>query len=442
MYNNKNIFILGMAKSGYEAAKVLAKNNKVTINDEKEDQDISHIEELKKMNVNIILGSHPDDLLNNTFDLVVKNPGIKEDHKYIIKAKELNIPVINEVELAYTMMPKDVTIIGVTGSNGKTTTTTLIYEMLKREYDNIHLTGNIGFPLISFLKDIKEGDIVLIEVSIQQLVNLDKFKTNVSVLTNISEAHLDHVGSYENYKNIKKKIFNHHTKSDISILNLDCKDVMEITNDIKSTKLYFSKKQKTNIYLEQNNIYYKNEFLINTRDIKLKGIHNYENIMASILVAKIFNISNETIFKVLKEFKGVEHRIEFVRDIKGISVYNDSKSTNIVATKTALNSFKEPIILILGGLDRGQSFLDLKEYNNIKHVVCYGENSRKIDKDMKLLNIKTDVVETLEEATNKAYNLSNKGDIILLSPGSASWDQFKNFEERGEKFKEYVDKLV
>lgn len=442
MYNNKNIFILGMAKSGYEAAKVLAKNNKVTINDEKEDQDISHIEELKKMNVNIILGSHPDDLLNNTFDLVVKNPGIKDDHKYIIKAKELNIPVINEVELAYTMMPKDVTIIGVTGSNGKTTTTTLIYEMLKREYDNIHLTGNIGFPLISFLKDIKEGDIVLIEVSIQQLVNLDKFKTNVSVLTNISEAHLDHVGSYENYKNIKKKIFNHHTKSDISILNLDCKDVMEITNDIKSTKLYFSKKQKTNIYLEQNNIYYKNEFLINTRDIKLKGIHNYENIMASILVAKIFNISNETIFKVLKEFKGVEHRIEFVRDIKGISVYNDSKSTNIVATKTALNSFKEPIILILGGLDRGQSFLDLKEYNNIKHVVCYGENSRKIDKDMKLLNIKTDVVETLEEATNKAYNLSNKGDIILLSPGSASWDQFKNFEERGEKFKEYVDKLV
>ncbi len=442
MYNNKNIFILGMAKSGYEAAKVLAKNNKVTINDEKEDQDISHIEELKKMNVNIILGSHPDDLLNNNFDLVVKNPGIKDDHKYIIKAKELNIPVINEVELAYTMMPKDVTIIGVTGSNGKTTTTTLIYEMLKREYDNIHLTGNIGFPLISFLKDIKEGDIVLIEVSIQQLVNLDKFKTNVSVLTNISEAHLDHVGSYENYKNIKKKIFNHHTKSDISILNLDCKDVMEITNDIKSTKLYFSKKQKTNIYLEQNNIYYKNEFLINTRDIKLKGIHNYENIMASILVAKIFNISNETIFKVLKEFKGVEHRIEFVRDIKGISVYNDSKSTNIVATKTALNSFKEPIILILGGLDRGQSFLDLKEYNNIKHVVCYGENSRKIDKDMKLLNIKTDVVETLEEATNKAYNLSNKGDIILLSPGSASWDQFKNFEERGEKFKEYVDKLV
>lgn len=442
MYNNKNIFILGMAKSGYEAAKVLAKNNKVTINDEKEDQDISHIEELKKMNVNIILGSHPDDLLNNNFDLVVKNPGIKDDHKYIIKAKELNIPVINEVELAYTMMPKDVTIIGVTGSNGKTTTTTLIYEMLKREYDNIHLTGNIGFPLISFLKDIKEGDIILIEVSIQQLVNLDKFKTNVSVLTNISEAHLDHVGSYENYKNIKKKIFNHHTKSDISILNLDCKDVMEITNDIKSTKLYFSKKQKTNIYLEQNNIYYKNEFLINTRDIKLKGIHNYENIMASILVAKIFNISNETIFKVLKEFKGVEHRIEFVRDIKGISVYNDSKSTNIVATKTALNSFKEPIILILGGLDRGQSFLDLKEYNNIKHVVCYGENSRKIDKDMKLLNIKTDVVETLEEATNKAYNLSNKGDIILLSPGSASWDQFKNFEERGEKFKEYVDKLV
>lgn len=442
MYINKNIFILGMARSGYETAKVLAKDNKVTINDEKTDQCISHVEELKKMNVNIVLGSHPDDLLNDTFDLVVKNPGIKDNHKYIVKAKELNIPVINEVELAYTMLPKDVTVIGVTGSNGKTTTTTLIYEMLKREYNNIHLTGNIGFPLISFLKDIKEGDIILIEVSIQQLVNLDKFKTNISVLTNLSESHLDHVGSYENYKKIKKKIFNHQTKNDISILNLDCKDVMDITSDIKSTKLFFSREKKTNIYLKQNNIYYKNEFLINTNDIKLKGIHNCENIMASILVSKLFNISNETIFKVLKEFKGVEHRIEFLKNKEGRNIYNDSKSTNIVATKTAINAFKEPIILILGGLDRGQSFLELKEYNNIKRVVCYGENKEKIDKDMELLNIKTDVVETLEEATIRAYNLSSDGDIILFSPGSASWDQFKDFEERGKRFKEYVDKLV
>ncbi len=442
MYDNKNIFILGMARSGYEAAKVLAKNNNVIINDEKTDQDLEHIEELKNLGVNVVLGSHPDDLFNEKTDVLIKNPGIKDSHKYIVKAKELNISVINEVELAYSLMPKDVTIIGVTGSNGKTTTTTIIYEMLKLEYDNVHLTGNIGFPLVSFIDKIKEGDIVLIEVSIQQLLNLDKFKTNVSVLTNLSEAHLDHVGTYENYKNIKKRIFNHHSKSDIAILNYDSKDVLKITKDINSTKLYFSTKNNVDIYLKQNNIYYKNNFLINISDIKLRGIHNYENIMASILVSKLFNISNENIFKVLKEFKGVEHRIEFVKTLNDRNIYNDSKSTNIVATKTALSSFNEPIILLLGGLDRGQSFLDLKEFNNIKHVVTYGENKLKVKKDMERLDIKVDVVDTLEEATKKAYEISSEKDIILLSPGSASWDQFKDFEERGKKFKEYVDKLV
>ncbi len=164
--------------------------------------------------------------------------------------------------------------------------------------------------------------------------------------------------------------------------------------------------------------------------------------MAAILVSKIFNISNETIFKVLKEFKGVEHRIEFVKSLNGRSIYNDSKSTNIVATKTALSSFNEPIVLLLGGLDRGQSFLELKEFNNIKQVICYGENKNKIKEDMEKLNIKVDVVESLKEATVRAYGVSDFGDIILLSPGSASWDQFKDFEERGKKFKEYIDNLV
>lgn len=442
MYENKNVFILGMARSGYETAKFLSKNNNVIINDEKNEQDLSHIEELKSLGVNIVLGSHPDDLLDEKIDVLIKNPGIKDSHKYILKANELNIPVINEVELAYLYMPKDVTIIGVTGSNGKTTTTTIIYEMLKLEYNNIHLTGNMGFPLISFIDKIKEGDIVLMEVSVQQLLNLNKFKTNISVLTNISEAHLDHFGTYDNYKNIKKKIFNHHSKSDIAILNHDSTDVLEITKDINSTKLYFSTKTNEDIYLSQNNIYYKNNFLINTSDIKLRGIHNYENIMASILVSKIFNISNETIFKVLKEFKGVEHRIEFVKSLNGRNIYNDSKSTNIVATKTALSSFDEPIVLLLGGLDRGQSFLELKEFNNIKQVICYGENKNKIKEDMEKLNIRVDVVDSLKEATTRAYEVSDSKDVILLSPGSASWDQFKDFEERGKKFKEYIDNLV
>lgn len=442
MYNNKNIFILGMARSGYEAAKVLSKNNKVTVNDGSLDQNEDHIKELESLGVNVILGSHPDDLFNEECDILIKNPGIKDSHKYVEIAKKLNIPIINEVELAYDLMPENITIIGITGSNGKTTTTTLVYEMLKLEYDNVHLTGNIGYPLVSFINKIKEGDVVLVEISVQQLLNLNNFKTNVSVLTNLSEAHLDHVGTYYNYKNIKKKIFNHHTKSDIAILNYDSNDVLDITKDIDSTKLYFSTKKNKDIYLKDNNIYYKNNFFMNIFDIKLKGIHNYENIMAAILVSKVFNISNNSIFKVLKEFKGVEHRIEFVKELNGRTIYNDSKSTNIVATKTALSSFNEPIILLLGGLDRGQSFLDLKEFNNIKHVVCYGENKFKIKEDMEKLNIKVDVVDVLEEAVKKAYEVSNDKDVILFSPASASWDQYKDFEERGKKFKEYIDSLV
>ena len=444
MFNNKRIFILGMARSGYEAAKLLSKsNNYIIVNDQNIEQENDHIKELESLGIKVILGSHPDELFDNSFDVIIKNPGIKDEHKYILKARELKIPVINEVELAYLLMPRDISLIGITGSNGKTTTTTLIYEMLKKEHNNVHLTGNIGFPLSSFVEKIKPKDIVIMEVSVQQLMNLDKFKTNISVLTNLSESHIDHVGSYDNYKNYKKRIFNHHTSEDIAILNNDDTDVLNVTKDIMSNKQFFSKQDKTDCYLLNNIIYYKEEHIINVDEIKIKGNHNYENIMAAILVSKVFNISDENIVSILKEFNGVEHRIEFVKEINGRKIYNDSKSTNIVATKTALSSFNESIILLLGGLDRGQSFLDLKDYmNNVKYVVAYGENKDKIEKDMISLGIKCILLNTLEEATDKAYNISNKGDVILLSPASASWDQFKNFEERGTKFKKYIDNIV
>ncbi len=444
MFDNKKILILGMARSGYEAAKLLSSHNcQITINDIKIEQDNEHIEELHRLNISVILGSHPDDLLDNTFDYLIKNPGIKDDHKYIVKARELNIPVINEVELAFQLMPRDITIIGITGSNGKTTTTTLIYEILKKEYNNVHLTGNIGFPLSSFVEKVRPKDIVVMEVSIQQLLNVDKFNPNISVLTNLSEAHLDHVGSYDNYKKIKKKIFNNQKENEYAVLNYDDKDAMDLTKDIKPKRKYFSKNNISDCYIKNDSIYYLNEKIINLSEIRIKGMHNYENIMASIIVTKILNIKNENIISVLKEFKGVEHRIEYVKTIKERNIYNDSKSTNIVATKTALLSFNNPIILILGGLDRGQSFLELKEYlNNVRYVVSYGENSNRINNEMDQLNIKCIKLTNLEEATNKAYELSKEGDTILLSPGSASWDQFKDFEERGYKFKEYIDKLV
>ena len=443
MFKNNNLFILGMARSGYESAKFLAKRgNKIIINDKNEDEDKKHVKELEELGVKVILGSHPVDLITKDIDYVIKNPGIKDSHEMIVKAKELGIPVINEVEAAYMLLPKDITIIGVTGSNGKTTTTTLIYEILKHAKKSVVLAGNIGFPLSSLADNIKSNNILLMEISIQQLCNLDKFKTNISVLTNIYEAHLDFVGNKENYINVKKRIFNHHTKKDIAILNYDNIDVLNNTNDIMSSKLYFSKNNKTDCYIKDNAIYYKDNKIINISDISLKGIHNLENIMASILTVKQFNVSDDDIISVLKEFKGVEHRIEYVKEIDGIKIYNDSKSTNVKATQIALSSFIEPTILLLGGLDRGHSFEELTEYmGNVKLVISYGQTKNRIKEYCDKINKECIVVDTLKDAVLVASNNATKGNVILLSPACASWDQFKDFEERGKTFKEYINNI-
>lgn len=438
MFENKKIFIFGMARSGYEAAKLLANyNNEIIVVDGKE-QDIEHVKELEQLGVKVIITDNQVDLLDNTFDYVIKNPGIKYDNPVVLKAKKLKIKVINELEMAYSFLPKNIKIIGVTGSNGKTTTVTLIYEVLKEANKKVHLCGNIGTPLSSMIKDIKENDILVIEISDHQLCDMYNFKTDISVLTNISETHIDFHDSYDKYKMIKKRIFNNHTSNDIAIININNEESLELTKDIISKKLYFGK----DIYIENNNIYYNNELIIKLDDIKLKGIHNYENIMAMILVVKQFNISNDTIYKILNTFKGVEHRIEYVDTINGRIFYNDSKSTNNKALITALNSFKTPVILIMGGLDRGQSFDELNEYMNyVKYIVCYGETKEKIKEFAIKYNYNCEIVNNLIEATHKAYQISSSGDTILLSPGCASWDQYKCFEDRGNEFKDEIKKL-
>ena len=442
MFKNNKIFILGMARSGYEAAKILIKrDNEVILNDIKKEQDEEHIKELETLGVKLYLGTSEINLIDKSIDYVIKNPGIKDSNELIVKAKELGIPVINEVEMTYRLLPEDVTLIGITGSNGKTTTTTLTYEILKNAGLPVILAGNIGYPLSSVLNEIKSKDILLMEISIQQLCNFDKFKTNISVLTNIYDAHLDFVGNIENYINIKKRIFNHHTKDDIAILNYDNERVLNNTNDIMSSKEYFSK-TNTNVkcYVKDNNIYYDNKKIISTNDLLLKGEHNFENVMAAIMVCKRLNVSDEIIIDTLKNFSGVEHRIEFVRDLNGVKVYNDSKATNVKATQIALSSFNNPTILLLGGLDRGHSFDDLIPYlKNVKLVVSFGETKNRIKEFCDKLNLECIVCDDLENATNVAVDNSTKGDVILLSPACASWDQFNDFEERGRVFKEYIN---
>lgn len=440
MFKNKKIFIFGLARSGYEVAKLLSNYNNDILVVDKTDTDMDHIKELNTLNVKFIKTDTPENLLDNTYDYVVKNPGIIKTNPCILKAKELGIKVINEVEVAYDFIKDKATIIGITGSNGKTTTTTMIYEIMKKANLNVHLAGNIGYPLSSIVNKIKENDIIVAEISDHQLLDTDKFKTNISVLTNLSPVHIDFHGSYENYKNTKKKIFNNHTSNDLAILNLNNKDVLEITKDIKSTKLYFSNNIKTDIYLDNNIIYYKDKPILNTNDIKVKGIHNYENIMCMLGVVKEFNIPDDIIIDYLKEFKGVEHRIEFVRNINDISFYNDSKATNTESTIVALKSFNNNVILLLGGLDRGHSFEPLNPYlKNVKYILTFGETKNRIKDWAKEQNINCLVFDTLKEATLKSYKLATSNDTVLLSPACASWDQYKCMEDRGNEFKSIVN---
>ena len=438
MFDNKKIFILGMGRSGCSVAKLLSKNNKILITDMKENKnDISLLENL---GVEVIITDKQAELLDSSFDVVVKNPGVKLNHPVVLKANELNIPVITELEVAYRYLP-NVKIVGITGSNGKTTTTTIIYNILKEAGLPVHLAGNIGLPLCNQISDIKDGDVIVTEISSHQLVNLDKFKVDIAVLTNLSPVHLDHFGSYENYKNNKLRIFNNQSAKDIAILNKGDNEVFELTKNIKAKKLYFSSKGNGDIYIDDKSIIYKDE-IYNFSDIRVKGTHNYENIMASILVAKEFDVSYETIMKVLSKFGGVEHRIEFVKEVNGREFYNDSKATNVMSTITALKAFDNDVILLLGGLDRGHSFDDLVPYlKHTKYIVCFGETKYRIEEFARKNNIDVFVVDDIVKATKKAYEVSKIGDTILLSPACASWDQFNSFEEIEDAFKETINKL-
>ncbi len=446
MFENKKILVLGMARSGYEAAKYLVKHgNTVILNDggSAEKQKKEQIEELEKLGVTLIFGSHPDDLLDDTFDYLIKNPGIPIDHKYVLKARELNIEVINEAEMAYRLLPDDVTLIGITGTNGKTTTTTLTYEMIKASGKPVHLAGNIGYPLISFLDKLEANDIIVMEVSCQQLENMSEFKPHIALMTNLSVAHIDFLKSYENYKRVKLKLFKNQTQDDIAILNIENEEVMTGTKDVKAVTKYFSSKREINgAYYKDGALWYYGEKILDRDKFLLAGMHNVENALGAMMIAKEVGVDNESIVKVLTTFKGVAHRLEFVDEIAGVKYYNDTEATNTKCTQIALNSFNCDTILILGGLERGQDFHDLDNYiKNVRTIVGIGQCRDRVKTYGEELNINTEIFETLSEAMKYIETIARSGEVVLLSPASASWDQYKQCEDRGDEFKEIVKKI-
>lgn len=439
MYENKKILILGAARSGIAVAKLLAnKNNDIILSDihdiKSEDQ-----KALEDLGIKIIITDKQCDLIDSSFDLVIKNPAIMSTSDIVKKIENLNIRCENEIEVAYHFLPENVTIIGVTGSNGKTTTTTIIYELLKRLGKSVVLGGNIGYPLSSIIANVKQNDILLLEISDHQLCDIHDFKTNISVLTNVCPTHLDYHGTYEHYKMTKKKIFNLHTSNDLAILNQANADSLELSKDILSKKVYFNDFEN---YYDNNYIYLHSEKYLDVTNIRLQGTHNYENILAALLVVEQFGLDKDIIVDFLKTFGGVEHRLEYVANKNGVEYYNDSKSTNPTATITALKTFTKPIHLILGGLDRNQDFNELNDYMNyVKEIYAIGGVTDQVADYASNLNIPCEKCYNLATAMEKIHQNAQSGEVVLLSPGSSSQDQYVKFEDRGDEFKNIVEKF-
>ncbi|MGX4669141.1 UDP-N-acetylmuramoyl-L-alanine--D-glutamate ligase [Cerasibacillus sp. JNUCC 74] len=441
-YNH--ILVLGLAKSGTAAARVLLQHGKkVRVNDQKAAANDSEVKKLKAMGADMILGSHPICVLDE-IEIIVKNPGINYENPIIKEAVERQIPIITEIEIAAQLT--DAPIIGITGSNGKTTTTTLTTEMLKKSNQAVKVAGNIGIVATEIAENLVENERLVLELSSFQLMGVDKFKPKIAVLLNIFEAHLDYHKTFENYKQAKFNIFKNQTEDDYLVYNANDKNIIAEVGKCKATKIPFSVKEQlaNGAWMDENSIYFKDEKIMDRIDISLLGEHNYENILAAVAAAKLSGATNEGIRTVLSMFTGVKHRLQFVGNFHERFFYNDSKATNTLATQKALSAFEQPVILLAGGLDRGNEFTDLLPYmKHVKALVLFGETANKLKEIGKKANIPViRLTENVQSAVQIAFEISQQKDIILLSPACASWDQYRTFEERGDMFIQAVHTLV
>lgn len=443
-YVHKKVLVLGLAKSGVGAANLLHRLGAfVTVNDNKPLSENPEAQGLLEQGITVICGSHPVELLDDGFELIVKNPGIPYHNEMIQAAIEKGIPIITEVELAYQI--SEAPFIAITGTNGKTTTTTLIFEMLKAGNKAPLIAGNIGTVASEVAQEATSENTIVIELSSFQLMGITTFKPRIAVLTNLYDAHLDYHGTRGEYWSAKANITKYQTDDDYFIVNGDQESTFEIGQNSKAVCVPFSTKQfqANGAYVLDNYLFFKEEKIIEISDIVLPGAHNLENILSAVAAAKLTNVSNEAIVEVLSTFTGVKHRLQYIGEIEGRKFYNDSKATNILATEKALTAFKTPIVLLAGGLDRGNGFDELIPFlHNVKTVVTFGQTAPKIEEVAQKVGIKTIVrVDNVEKAVPVAFTHSSPGDVILLSPACASWDQYKTFEVRGDIFINAVHKL-
>lgn len=447
---NKNILLVGLAKTGISTIKHLNKlGAKVVVNDIKDKDKLKGIlDELSDLNnVEYILGYHPENV--DDIDMAVVSPGVPLDLPFILKLKSKNIEIIGEVELAYRLSQNPM-FIGITGTNGKTTTTSLVGEIFKKANIDTYIVGNIGNPVIDTVDTANENSVLVTELSSFQLESIDTFKPHVSAILNFTEDHLNRHHTMEAYMEAKARIFKNQDEKDFCVLNYDDKDVKSLSDNVKAKKIFFSRKKSLDcgIYLdEDNNIIInidKKIKLLNKDELSLPGNHNLENCMAAAAIAYVSNIDIDVIREVLKTFAGVEHRQEFVRNLNGIMFVNDSKATNPDSSIKAIESYNRPIVLIAGGMDKQSSFdefLDVAK-ENVYALVLLGETAQKIKECAQNKGFDNiTVVKDMKEAVNASYQIAKGGDVVLLSPACASWDMYKSFEVRGIDFKDNVHNL-
>ncbi|MGV8145123.1 MAG: UDP-N-acetylmuramoyl-L-alanine--D-glutamate ligase [Alkaliphilus sp.] len=444
---NKRVLIIGLAVTGVPLVKVLKTlGAKIVVNDMKTKEQLKKsILELKDYNVEYILGRHPDNIDEiGHIDLAVISPGIPLEIPFIKKIVKKQIEIIGEIELAYRLT--EASIIAITGTNGKTTTTALTGEMLKKSNLKTHIVGNIGVAAISKVIEAQAEDVMVMEVSSFQLESVVEFHPKISVLLNITPDHLDRHKTMLNYKNAKANIFSKQNCNDYAVINFDDSVVRDIGKKITAKKVFFSSRQQLNegIYVDKGHIvirFEKKERVIEIDKIKIPGNHNLENALAATAIAYIMGVETDVIKDTLETFEGVAHRLEFIDEVNGVRFINDSKGTNPCASIKAIEAVNSPIILIAGGMDKGSEFSEFIQAfdSKVKMMLVYGETAGKLYETALAEGFKKVLkVCDLEKAACIAFSNSIKGDTIMLSPACASWDMYTNFEKRGEHFKEIV----
>lgn len=441
-------FILGLGITGISTVKTLSSLGKKVVVFDDNLRDSKKIEdELKGFNYEII--QNPEDIIFKDIDIVVKSPGISLNNDLLNEFRDNNVEIISDLELSYRLFPNK-KLVSLTGTNGKTTTTMLLTHILRSAGKKAIAIGNIGVGMLWEIYNNKDIEYFIIECSSFQLASVNTFRTNVAGIINITQDHIDWHKSFENYIKDKSNIFKNQDHKDILVINSDDRIINDISKNIKPklVKTSMEKELDNGFYSIDDNIYYSDngirEFILKRDDFKIVGNHNIENALIAMGMAYSLNITLEQIGEACKKFKPVSHRIEFVREYKNVKFYNDSKGSNIDATKKAIESFDDPLILIAGGYDKKVSFDELfnQGYKNIKALILFGETKNLIKNTAEKYEYNNIyIVENMREAIDKSYEIMEGGDVVLLSPASASWGMYRDYIERGEDFINIVNEL-